>query len=218
VLALGMAGWLLAALVARLGRGGSGIVRYALLNLSRRRRLTIAQVVALGTSLMALLLLLLVRTDVWEQWQATVRGDAPNRFVINVQQDQRLTFDAVLHRLGFQADGLSPMIRARYVGASATQRGRPEPTGRGERLMDREFNLSTADALPNGNTLKAGKFWNPATARNEFSVETKFAEQLHWQLGDTLAFDVAGQRIEGTITSLRDVRWESFTPNFFVLA
>lgn len=218
VLVLGIAGWLLAALVARIGRGGSGIVRYALLNLSRRRRLTIAQVVALGTSLMALLLLLLVRTDVWEQWQATVRGDAPNRFVINVQQDQRPTFDAVLHRLGFQADGLSPMIRARYVGASATQRGRPEPTGRGERLMDREFNLSTADALPNGNTLKAGRFWNPATARNEFSVETKFAEQLHWRLGDTLAFDVAGQRIEGRITSLRDVRWESFTPNFFVLA
>jgi len=46
----------LAALVARERHGGSGIVRYALLNLSRRRRLTIAQVVALGTSLMALAL------------------------------------------------------------------------------------------------------------------------------------------------------------------
>ena len=218
VLVLGIAGWLLAALVARLGRGGSGVVRYALLNLSRRRRLTIAQVVALGTSLMALLLLLLVRTDVWDQWQATVRGDAPNRFVINVQQDQRPAFDAVLQRLGFHSAGLSPMIRARYVGQTARQRGRPAPEGRGERLMDREFNLSTADALPAGNTLQAGTFWNAATARNEFSVETKFAEQLRWQLGDTLVFDVAGQRIQGRITSLRDVRWESFTPNFFVLA
>lgn len=66
--------------------------------------------------------------------------------------------------------------------------------------------------------MRAGRFWNPATARGEFSVETKFAEALHWQLGDRLVFDVAGQRIEGRITSLRDVRWESFTPNFFVLA
>ena len=49
-------------------------------------------------------------------------------------------------------------------------------------------------------------------------METEFAEQLRWKLGDTLAFDIAGQRIEGRITSLRDVRWESFTPNFFVLA
>jgi putative ABC transport system permease protein len=217
-LVLGIAGWALAALVAQAGRGGSGIVRYALRNLSRRRRLTIAQVVALGTSLMALLLLLLVRTDVWDTWQATVRGDAPNRFFINVQREQRASFDAVLERLGFRSAGLSPMIRARYVGETASQRGRPQPTGRGERLMDREFNLSTTDALPNGNTLKAGRFWNAADARGEFSVETKFAEQLHWRLGDTLAFDVAGQRIEGRITSLRDVRWESFTPNFFVLA
>ena len=215
---LGVAGWALAALVARAGRAGSGIVRYALLNLSRRRRLTIAQVVALGTSLMALLLLLLVRTDVWEQWQATVRGDAPNRFVVNVQPDQRPAFDGVLARLGYTSAGLSPLIRARYVGESAQQRGRPAPQGRGERLLDREFNLSTAEALPAGNTLRAGAFWNPNTARGEFSVETKFAEQLRWRLGDTLAFDVAGQRIEGRITSLRDVRWESFTPNFFVLA
>lgn len=215
---LGVAGWALAALVARAGRAGSGIVRYALLNLSRRRRLTIAQVVALGTSLMALLLLLLVRTDVWDQWQASVRADAPNRFVINVQPDQRPAFDGVLARLGYTSAGLSPLIRARYVGESAQQRGRPAPQGRGERLLDREFNLSTADALPTGNRLRAGAFWNPKTARNEFSVETRFAEQLRWQLGDTLAFDVAGQRIEGRITSLRDVRWESFTPNFFVLA
>ena len=217
-LILGIAGWALAALVARAGRGGSGITRYALLNLSRRRRLTIAQVVALGTSLMALLLLLLVRTDVWEQWQATVRGDAPNRFVINVQPDQRPAFDAVLKRLDYASVGLSPLIRARYIGPSARQRGRPAPEGRGERLADREFNLSTSDALPEGNTLRAGTFWNPQTVRNEFSVETKFAEQLRWRLGDTLTFDVAGQRIEGRITSLRDVRWEAFTPNFFVLA
>jgi len=124
----------------------------------------------------------------------------------------------VLSRLDYAAVGLSPLIRARYVGASAQERGRPAPQGRGERLADREFNLSTADALPAGNTLKSGKFWNAASARNEFSVETEFAEQLRWQLGDKVAFDVAGQRIEGTITSLRDVRWESFTPNFFVLA
>ncbi|MCR6495355.1 hypothetical protein LJB71_03285 [Thermomonas sp. S9] len=126
---LGLAGWALAALVARAGRAGSGIVRYALLNLSRRRRLTIAQVVALGLSLMALLLLLLVRTDVWDQWQASVRADAPNRFVINVQPDQRAAFDAVLARLGLRPASFSPLIRARYVGPSAQQRGRPAPQG-----------------------------------------------------------------------------------------
>ncbi|MDO5610695.1 MAG: FtsX-like permease family protein [Pseudomonadota bacterium] len=217
-LLLGVAGWLLATLVARIGRRGSGIDRYALLNLARRRRLTIAQVVALGISLMSLLLLVLVRTDVWGQWQANVQGDAPNRFIINVQPDQRPAFDAILQRLDFTAAGLSPLIRARYTGLGPEARGRLPLEGRGERLNDREFNLSTADALPTGNTVSAGKFWQGDAARGEFSVETRFAEDLRWQVGDTLVFDVAGRRIEGTITSLRDVHWESFTPNFFVLA
>ena len=110
------------------------------------------------------------------------------------------------------------MIRARYIGQTARQRGRPAPEGRGERLMDREFNLSTADALPAGNTLQAGTFWNAATARNEFSVETKFAEQLRWQLGDTLVFDVAGQRIQGRITSLASPDLARNLPGTYITA
>ena len=215
---LGVAGWLLTTMIARFGRNGSGISRYALLNLSRRRRLTAAQITALGLSLMTLLLLLLVRTDVWEQWQASLHEDAPNRFVINVQPDQRPAFDRILKTLDYHSAGLSPMIVARYVGDTAEQRGRSQPEGRGGRLADRLFNLSTAETLPKGNTVHAGRFWEAGNAHAEFSVESKFAEQLRWQLGDTLQFDVAGQRIEGTITSLRTVRWESFTPNFFVLA
>ena len=215
---LGLAGWLLTAIVTRLGRNGAGITRYALLNLTRRRRLTSAQIMALGLSLMTLLLLLFVRTDVWEQWQASVRDDAPNRFVINVQPDQRPTFERILKTHGYRSAGLSPVIVARYVGETAEQRGRPQPQGRGERLADRLFNLSTSVTLPMGNTVSEGQFWDTHNAHAEFSVESKFAEQLRWRLGDTLQFDVAGQRIEGRITSLRTVRWESFTPNFFVLA
>lgn len=215
---LAAAGGLLTALLARAGLGLRGIGRYALRNLARRRRLTLAQVVALGLSLMALLLLLLVRTDVWNQWQALVRADAPNRFVINVQPDQRAAFDAVLARLGLRPAGFAPVIVARYVGPSAAERGRPPPQGRGARLLDREFNLSSAATLPAGNQVVAGRFWAGTPARGEFSVERGFAEALGWTLGDRLAFEVAGRRLAGRITSLRQVRWESFTPNFFVLA
>jgi putative ABC transport system permease protein len=49
-------------------------------------------------------------------------------------------------------------------------------------------------------------------------VEERFAEQLGWKIGDRVAFDIAGQAFEGKITSLRSVDWESFRPNFFVIA
>jgi putative ABC transport system permease protein len=37
------------------------------------------------------------------------------------------------------------------------------------------------------------------------------------KLGDALTFDVAGETVSGRVTSLREVRWDSFQPNFFVV-
>src|SRR5690606_9617870 len=54
-------------------------------------------------------------------------------------------------------------------------------------------------------------------ALTEFSVEERFAQSLGWKVGDRVGFDIAGQQLDGTITSLRSVEWESFRPNFFVL-
>src|SRR5690606_27832183 len=61
-------------------------------------------------------------------------------------------------------------------------------------------------------------FWNGRPSAPELSVEENFARGLGWQLGDRIAFDIAGRRFEAPITSLRSVEWESFQPNFFVLA
>ena len=48
-------------------------------------------------------------------------------------------------------------------------------------------------------------------------MEEEFAKDLGWEVGDTVGFDIAGQRLEATITSLRTIDWESFRPNFFVV-
>ena len=69
------------------------------------------------------------------------------------------------------------------------------------------------------NKVTAGEFWaGRVPSSPELSVEEGFAEDLGWKLGDQVAFDIAGQRFEGRITSLRSVDWESFRPNFFVVA
>jgi putative ABC transport system permease protein len=51
----------------------------------------------------------------------------------------------------------------------------------------------------------------------ELSLEIDFAERLGIGLGDTLSFDVQGVVVEGEVVSLREVRWNSFQPNFFVV-
>jgi putative ABC transport system permease protein len=49
-------------------------------------------------------------------------------------------------------------------------------------------------------------------------VEEGLAQTLGIGLGDELRFWVAGQEVAGPVTSLRQVQWDSFNVNFFVIA
>jgi len=197
--------------------------RYGLANVSRRQATTVAQVAALGLGLMALLLLTFVRTDLLSRWRDALPVDAPNRFIINVQPAQVAPLREFLASQQIAEPELFPMVRGRLVavdgravtGADYAARGQ-----RAQRLAEREFNLSTAEVLAADNRVIAGRFWSAETPATgvEFSVEEGLAETLDWSLGQRVAFDIAGTRLEGTITSLREVEWESFRPNFFVLA
>jgi putative ABC transport system permease protein len=213
--------WLLIVVVRRMRSRLRGSLRYGLANVSRRASTSIAQVSALGLGLMALLLLTFVRTDLLDRWQLSLAAEAPNRFIINVQPDQVAPVQAFIADQGLAAPTLYPMVRARLV----ARNGRPEngatvpqddPSAR--RFAEREFNLSSAAALRDDNKITAGTFWKPDATAPQLSVEQRFAETLGWKLGDRIAFDIAGQRFEAPITSLRSVEWESFRPNFFVIA
>ncbi|MDN5781591.1 MAG: FtsX-like permease family protein, partial [Luteimonas sp.] len=226
---LALLAWAMIVLVRRLRSRLRGSLRYGLANVSRRAGTSIAQVTALGLGLMALLLLTFVRTDLLDRWQLSLAQDAPNRFIINVQSDQVQPVRDFITTQGLDAPTLVPMVRARLVERNGTPvRGetvaqRVEAQGgdarQAQRRAEREFNLSFADALRDDNKVVAGKFWGKATpVQPELSVEEKFAQSLGWKLGDRIAFDIAGQRFAGRITSLRSIDWESFRPNFFVLA
>ena len=205
-----------------------GSLRYGLANVSRRAGTSIAQVSALGLGLMALLLLTFVRTDLLDRWQLQLAENAPNRFIINVQDDQVPAVRAFVQAQGLREPVLFPMVRARLVarngkpftGADVADTGNADETGQARRRAEREFNLSTAAQLRDDNTVTSGRFWRAdrPPASTEFSVEERFAQSLGWKVGDRIGFDIAGQRLDGTITSLRSVEWESFRPNFFVLA
>ena len=219
---LALLAWLLIVVVRRARSRLRGSLRYGLANVSRRAGASIAQVSALGLGLMALLLLTFVRTDLLDRWQLALAEEAPNRFIINVQDDQVADVRAFIAEQGVAPPTLYPMIRGRLVahnGKPVTGKDYVEQGARAQRLAEREFNLSVADHLRDDNRVTAGEFWNGRKpAKPEVSVEEEFAERLGWKIGDRISFDIAGQPFTGTITSLRSVEWESFRPNFFVIA
>ncbi|MEP7283021.1 MAG: FtsX-like permease family protein [Rubrivivax sp.] len=181
-----------------------------------RPAFAVLQVSALAVGLLALVLLVLLRTDLVASWRRATPPDAPNRFVINVQPDQTAAFRAALARGGVARYDWYPMIRGRLTAIDGRPVHAQDFVGeRAQRLADREFNLSHDAALPAHNEVIAGR-WTPDEA-DALSVEQGLAEELGLQLGDRLRFDIAGTPVEGRITSLRKVDWGSMRVNFFVL-
>jgi putative ABC transport system permease protein len=209
----------LLAVLGRLRPAGRGYGwRHGLANLRRRLAATMVQAVALALGLTALLLLTVARGDLLDSWMKRVPADAPNRFAINIQPDQRVAIADFFKARGLPAPELEPMVRGRLVQVNGQPVG-PESyvDDRAQRLIDREFNLSWSVKIPAGNTVSGGR-WHGATQAAEFSVEQGLAETLNLKLGDRLSYDIAGNRVEATITSLRKLDWDSMRVNFFVMS
>jgi putative ABC transport system permease protein len=176
----------------------------------------VVQVSALAVGLLALVLLVLLRTDLIRSWQQATPPDAPNRFIINVQPEQSQDFQQALRDAGVQRFDWFPMIRGRLVAVNDKPVS-PQAYGddRAQRLVEREFNLSHSAALPAHNQVVAGR-WSAEESQG-LSVEDGLARTLGLKLGDTLSFDIAGQIRSARITSLRKVDWGSMRVNFFVI-
>ena len=165
---------------------------------------------------MALLLLGVTRLELMATWQQHLPADAPNRFIINIQPEQRQAVATALAAQGITAE-LAPMVRARLTarnGQPVSATDFPDDE-RARRLVEREFNLSWRDTLPAGNQVTAGRWF--AGPGEEASVEEGLAKTLGIALGDRLEFTVAGLRKTLTVSSLRKLDWDSMRVNFFVL-
>jgi putative ABC transport system permease protein len=190
--------------------------RFAVTALQRRTGATVVQIVALSLGLMALLLLTVIRGDLVNAWRESTPPEAPNRFIINIQPEQKTDIEKRIADNSRGRSMLYPMIRGRLVQVNdkvVTVDSYAEDRAR--RLVDREFNLSTMRDIPEQNQVVAGRWFDDS--RPEASVEEGLAKTLGLKLGDRLQFDIGGQRVEATITSLRKLEWGSMRVNFFVI-
>ncbi|MFG6429246.1 ABC transporter permease [Roseateles sp. LYH14W] len=200
---------------------GARVPRWLLLatrQVAARPGFAVMQVSSLAVGLLALALLVLLRTDLIDSWRAATPAAAPDRFVINIQPDQAEAFRKTLDDAGVKDYDWYPMIRGRLttINGEAVQAKR-FTEDRAQRLAEREFNLSHTGELPAHNQLVGGGWGAAPAGEIGLSVEDGLAKTLGVKLGDQLGFDIAGQPVQGRITSLRKVDWSSMRVNFFVL-
>ena len=237
LLCLGLGGALLVRLAGR-ARGSTRLaLRHGLANLSRRRSAAVAQIVAFGLGAMLLLVLAILRSDLVNDWRASLPAGAPNYFFVNIPTDQKEDFRAALIAAGARPERMLPMVRGRLIAingekinprpprataphataphATLPRGGRERPRGE---LADREQNLTWSAELGDDNRIIAGRWWSAADAGKPLvSLASEFQESLNLKLGDRLRFDVAGEQFDVSVASFRKVKWDSFRPNFFIM-
>ncbi len=195
-------------------------IRFGLANIVRRANLSVAQILGIGLGVMVMLLLTLVRTDLLNTWRDRIPEGTPNYFLINIQDSDVPAVETFLGAENQTTSDLYPMIRGRLAvinDEKVIEENFSTPESR--RWARRAYNLSFTSKFPAANTVVAGEWWNTTGASgNQLSLEVDFARELGVDLNDTLTFLVAGREVTGRITSLREVDWDSFNVNFFVLA
>ena len=219
-------------------RGGDDLVQALRLGgaqLARRRTASLGQLLAFSVTFFAMAMIALVRGDLLTTWEAQLPEDTPNYFAINIQPHEREGFEAALGDAVDARSALYPMVRGRITAINDQPPREAVPAdARGDNTLRRELNLTWRETLPEGNRLVAGQWFDalegaepggwlgevaaePAVPRVPISVEDGLVERFGLALGDTLTFTIGGQKIVGEIASLRDLDWDSFRPNFFVI-
>ena len=180
-----------------------------------------AVIIAFGLGLSVLVAVALSQANLSRQIDMRVAKEAPAWFFIDIQPQQIDEFLQIATASpGVTEITRTPMLRGRVT----TIGGRPasdfDPQNGAAWVLRGDRALTWAEARPTEAEIIDGEWW-PADYRGAPLVSMTHEEALElgvW-LGDTVGFNVLGQQFEATITSIRDVEWESFSLNFvFILS
>lgn len=197
------------------GSAAGSVWRLALAGLQRRGVANSLQMVIFAIAIMLMLVLVIIRTALIDQWQAQLPAGTPNHFLVNIAPDERADLETFFLELGVEPQIQYPMTRGRIMAVNGAPLA--DRDGAGEEPRQREANFTHADSLPDANKIIAGEWWDAATDEPLVSVEQGFAERIDAGLGDRLTVRIAEQEFEVTVASIRESDWQSMKPNFFII-
>ena len=186
--------------------------KLGLKNLVQRGNESILQVIIFGLSLLFLVVLAETRTDLVDSWSETLDEDTPNYFLFNIQEYNLKPISNYFEDQSQITPDFTPLIRGRLLSAK-----RPGSDVNFDNLMDREANLTWQNLLPVSNKLVAGKWWTEGDEVKEVSVDQEIAASMDLEIGDELTFSAGGKTFSVSVTSFREIEWQSFSPNFFFI-
>ena len=178
------------------------------------------QILAFGLILMSMVVIFILRTELLDTWQAQLPDDAPNHFALNILPAEEPAFRQALADIGARSAPLYPVTQGRLTAINGDAvREHVTKDSPGERAINRDLSLTWAAEMPADNQLREGQWWEqlPASQSHRVSVEAELADSLGVSLGDQLSFVISGATLEAEVSSIREVNWDNFTPNFYMV-
>ncbi|MDQ0467503.1 ABC transporter permease [Labrys wisconsinensis] len=218
-LALRLVGAAVMALARRLPRPRSTALRLALVNIHRPGALTPSVVLSLGLGLCLLVALALIDGNIRQQLSAAIPERAPSFFFVDIPDAEAPRFDDFVHA---HAPGASlnrvPMLRGRIVAAKGVPAEKLKPPADIAWMLNGDRGITFSASAPSGSQVTKGQWWPADYAGPPLvSVEESMARGLGLDIGDTIAVNVLGRRIEARIATVRKVEWENLGINFVLV-
>jgi putative ABC transport system permease protein len=173
----------------------------------------------------ATLITLILQLDHKIGQELSLSGTRPGLFLFDIQEEQLEDFTAFAQKMGTPLEAVTPVIRARLEKVN----GKPFRKKKNPFLMsDREdddlsrekdnaLNLTYRGYLTSSEKIIEGKwFEGPPGDLARVSLEKRWADRMGLTVGDKLEFDVQGVPVEGIVANIKEIKWTSFYPNFFV--
>ena len=223
-----VAGFALLRLAMNYGQRMGSIWRLALANLWRRRSQSLIQMVGFSGAIALLMIMVVVRTSLIDQWQFQLAEDAPNHFLVNVAPYELEGVRQLVDDNQLETEGWYAMVRGRIT--EINDQLITEDQKDSHESFRRELNLSWTAELPEGNKVAKGQWWD-ADMLSDFSTKTnaqgqriapvsledELAGELGLELGDRITFSVGGLVFDAEIIGTRTLNWDNMTPNFYFL-
>ncbi len=145
---------------------------------------------------------------------ASINGETPEQLLADTLPTRPLTADSQA-AAGRGGRGL--------FGGGGARGGRGRvgdgaPRRRPRWALQREYRSTYRDSLDPTERLLAGAWFNAVKdTMAQVSLDAGLADELGVLLGDTITWNVQGVQVLTRVTSLREVAWARFQPNFFVV-
>lgn len=192
--------------------------RFGFNNIARNFEDSALQVIGIGLALTCILSLMLLKNHLISDWNNRLPAQSANYFIFNVEPDQAPALNTLLEKNRVKAQRFYPVLKGRLIAINHESVNKKF----GEEIkninaLQRELNLSWSDQLPEDNSISAGAWTVTDNQQPWVSVEQGVADRLKLKLGDVLSFTISDRIINVKISSIRQVDWSSFKPNFFML-